>query len=326
MRFVLIDESVVDRGFWAMVEGIDLNLFKKNPLMLFMHQRANGWHGKKEQVLPIGHWKDVKLETIDGLKSITATPVFDEKDDFAMKIKDKVEGNHLRMASAGLKPITWSDDKNHLKKGQTRATLLKSEMYEASIVDIGSNRNAIRLYTDEKGTINLADENQQEAIIPTLNLNEHTDMKAIALKLGLPENATEAEVLAAIGKLINSEKEAKETAENLQSERVNELLKSEAVTDENKESIEKLAKVDYQLAQQTVKALEGKKETPDNKGEEGIRLSDAIQKRTIQKGEESKEKSWDDISDEDKVKLRNENPEEYIKLYEANYGYKPEIN
>jgi len=320
MRFVLIDETIVDRGFWVLVSGIALERFKKNPVMYWMHQRPSRWDSKDEQMLPIGRWEDIKVETINGNKSITAVPVFDEKDDFAVKIKNKVEGNFIRMASPGLVPITVSDEKRYLKPGQTRATLVKSEMIEASIVDIGSNANAVRLYADNGKVIDLSNESST-TIIPTLN--SKTDMKLLALKLGLKEDATEAEILAKISELQASEKANKELAVKLQGERIAELLKSEVITDDNRASIEKLAKTDFNLAKDTVRILEAKaKESSEEQPEETERLSAAIQRKKIP---ETKDKKWDDISEEEKLSLRENKPDEYIKLFKAEFGYEPEI-
>jgi len=320
MRFVLIDETIVDRGFWVLVSGISLERFKKNPVMYWMHQRPSRWDSKDEQMLPIGRWEDIKTETINGNKSITAEAVFDEKDEFAVKIKNKVEGNFIRMASPGLVPITVSDEEKYLKPGQTRATLVKSELVEASIVDIGSNANAVRLYANDGQIIDLSSEGSN-TIIPTLN--QKTDMKLLALKLGLKEDATETEILAKISELQASEKENSELALKLQNERVSELLKSEAVTDDNKEHIEKLAKTDFELAKKTVEVLESKFEKENESNNEDIRLSAVLKKRNIP---EKKDKKWDDYSDEEKLSIRENKPDEYVKLYKAEYGFEPKIN
>ena len=317
MRFVLIDETIVDKGFWVLILGIALERFKKNPVMYWMHQRPSRWDKKDEQMLPIGRWEDVKLETIKGIKSITATPIFDEKDPFAIKIKDKVEGNFIRMASAGLRPITISDEKKYLKAGQTRATLVKSEMIEASIVDMGSNANAVRLYSDDDKVIDLSNESDN-TIIPILN--QKTDMKLIALKLGLKEDATEAEILAKMSELQASEKTNKELAVKLQSERVAELLKSEAIPADKKETIENLAKVDFNLAKDTVKILEEKKNAGTDDTE---RLSSIIERKQVGKKEDKK---WDDYSDKELQELKSNKREDYIELYSENFGYDPIID
>ena len=146
-------------------------------------------------------------------------------------------------------------------------------------------------------------------------------MKLIALKLGLKEDATEAEILAAIDAIEKSEKEKKAIAETLQAERVSTLLKSDALTDDVKESIEKLAKSDFELAQKMVATLEKKEDAAGNKT---VRLSDILQKKNL-KGEEINKK-WADYSDQELETLREEKTDEYVKLFTTEYGYEPKLD
>lgn len=139
LTFVLSDESINDRGFRIKTSGIDLKRFKKNPVMLWMHRRDNGFD--LTQVLPIGKWENIRTE--DG--KLMADAVFDENDKFSMLIKNKVENKLIRGCSIGVNPIEFSTDENDLEKGQTRATITKCEVYEASIVDMPSNKNTVRL-------------------------------------------------------------------------------------------------------------------------------------------------------------------------------------
>jgi len=318
IRFVLIDETIVDRGWWASVSGIALTQFRKNPIMYWMHQRPSSYDGKN-QMLPIGKWEDVKVELVNGIKAITATPIFDEKDEFAVKIKSKVEGGFIKMASAGLQPITWSDDKKYLKPGQTRATLLKSEMREASIVDMGANKNAIRLY-DENGIINLSDNNETD-FIPLLNTNKKEfNMKLIALKLGLKEDATEIEILAEIENLRKSESESKDAVQKLNADKVEKLMKHKSITDENRADFQELAETNFQLAEKTLSQMEGVSKQDDGQKEE--RLSDALKNK---KGDNPKsdKKNWDDFTDEELSDLRENHQEEYIPLFEKEFGSAP---
>lgn len=319
MRFVLLDETLTDRGFWVLLDGVDLELFIKNPVMYWMHIRPSSWENKDEQWLPIGRWEDIKVELINGIKSITAEAVFDEKDEFAMKIKDKVDGNFIRMASAGLWPLTISDEAKYLKSGQTRSTLVACEMKEASIVDIGANRNAVRLYDEARNLINLSSGSGNE-VIPLLNLKLEINMKSIALKLGIGENATENEILHAIGELLSLRDSQNVKIEQLEGEKVAILLKSPAVTDENKAAIEKLAKTDFELATQTVKALEAGKEKPKPE-----RISDFMKKTANLGTAGTGEKKWEDYSDEEKVLMRDEDTESYVKLYASYYGHEPKL-
>ncbi len=321
MRFVLIDETLVSYGYWVNVSGIDLTLFKKNPIMLWMHKRASRWD-TTDNVAPIGRWEDIKVEEIKGIKSITADAVFDEKDEFAIKIKNKIEGGFLKMASAGLKVKTWSEDKKYLKPGQTRSTVVKSELYEASIVDIGANKNAIALYDDE-GIVNLSDNNDTN-FIPLLNSNKSKfNMKVIALKLGLNEDATEVEVLAEIDKLRNSESKSKEIVKKLNADRVEKLMEHKSITDENKEQFKELAETNFGLAEKTLSIM-GSKEQKEKSKQDTERLSDVIKKTNSSKTVDEA-KTWEDFSDKELAELRDNKREDYIALYEDEFGSAPVI-
>ena len=151
--FILSEESINDRGYRILTSGINLERFKKNPVMLWMHRRDDGWD--LTQVLPIGIWENIRKE--DG--KLMADPKFDENDKFAMMIKSKVENDLIRGCSAGINPIEFSSDPKDLEKGQTRATITKCEIYEASIVDMPSNKNTVRLFSS-------ADDNNE---VPLLN-------------------------------------------------------------------------------------------------------------------------------------------------------------
>ena len=113
--------------------------------MLWMHRRDTGWDFS--QVLPIGIWENIRVE--DG--KLLADTKFDDSDKFSQLIKAKVEGGLIRACSIGINPTEFSNDPKHLVPGQTRASVTKSELYEASLVDIPSNKNTVRLFstTDE---------------------------------------------------------------------------------------------------------------------------------------------------------------------------------
>ena len=144
--FILSDESINDRGYRILTGGINLERFKKNPVMLWMHRRDNGWD--LTQVVPIGIWENIRKE--DG--KLLADPKFDENDKFAQLIKSKVDNDFIRACSAGINPVEFSSDPKDLEKGQTRATITKCELYEASIVDMPSNKNTVRLFSASNET------------------------------------------------------------------------------------------------------------------------------------------------------------------------------
>ena len=316
MRFVLIDETLVSHGFWVKISGIDLKQFKRNPIMYWMHQRPSSYDGEK-QTLPIGKWADIKKEEINGIEAITAEAVFDEKDEFAVKIKNKVEGGFINMASAGLMPITWSEEKELLKPGQTRQTLLKSEMQEASIVDRGANKNAVRLYNPD-GTINLNINNAD--FIPEIPTNKSEKMKQIAILLGLFANAEESEILSAIEKM-KTDLNNKETAlQNIQKARVEKLMEHESITPENKEHFEELAKVNFGLAEKTLEIMRTKE--PKAKP---VRLSEMLNGKSTQP-KADKEKSWRDYSEKELAEMREAHRDVYCELFNTEFGYFPTLD
>lgn len=135
------------------------------------------------------------------------------------------------MASAGLDPVEWSDAIELKLPGQKRLTLTKSRMFEISLVDIGSDDGALALWKDGKLiTLSAGGDNKE---IPNFNKNEKTeDMKAIALKLGLPETACEQDILTKISVCLALQSENQTLKEEL------EQIKLSAITDAVKEAVD----------------------------------------------------------------------------------------
>lgn len=167
--------------------------------MLWNHFRT--WSGKTDEVLPIGRWDNIRKED----NKLMADAVFDVKDEFAQKIKSKVEQGIINMASIGINIIVTSEDKSVLLPGQTRPTVLKSLIREASVCDIASNRNALRLYDDDGSEINFSD-NSNNHLLPLLTTQDKqkqndTNMnlsEQLASVLGLKETPTETLLLSHI--------------------------------------------------------------------------------------------------------------------------------
>lgn len=191
-RFVITDSSLNEYGFRILTSGVDLTQFKKNPIMLWMHMRA--WRGTKDEVLPLGTFTDIE---VDGDK-IIGTPVFDDNDEFAMSIYNKVESGILKMCSGGFKVTTWSDEAEHVLQGQQRASGIKSILKEVSICDLGANNNALTLYDTNDEVINLS-QNTGLDFIPLINQksNEMVELKDVAVELNINEH-TPAAVMQAV--------------------------------------------------------------------------------------------------------------------------------
>jgi uncharacterized protein YuzE len=207
-RFVVSTELKNQEGFKVRTAGIQLADYTVNPLMLWMHKRPTG--ESQEEILPIGYFVDLALE--DG--KLMGTPVFDDTDKFAMKIYKKVENGTIKMASAGLAPLSWTEDSEGV-------WLETSNLKEISLVDIGSNAEAIAiaLYDKSDTLITLSLQTIQE------NLKSE-NMKIIQLKapellvkLNLAENATNDQVGTAIDTLITLAATNKTTIDTLKSEK-----------------------------------------------------------------------------------------------------------
>lgn len=143
-RVVINSERLNNYGFGVTTSGIDLTAFASNPLMLWMHKRNEG---RKDDVLPLGYIEDVRLEQDAELGEVlTGLPVFDDTDDFALSIFNKYENGTIKMASAGLIPLEWTE-----QNGVRR--LSKSILQEVSIVDIGANPDALQVALYDPATM-----------------------------------------------------------------------------------------------------------------------------------------------------------------------------
>ena len=325
--FVLSDESVNSYGFRVLTDGIDLKNFKRNPIMLWNHTR--GWNDSKDVVLPIGKWKNIRVEN----KQLIADAEFDMEDKFAAEIARKVEKGIINMVSIGIVSNEESDLSEHIIQGQTRKTITKCTLREVSIVDIGSNANAVVLF-DENGNVELSAAGEcSVGFINNKNKNQKIkEMKKIALSLGLAENASEQDITSKIEEL-KSDGKAKEQAETIEklTARVAELEneKKEA----NEKAIETL--VDNAVSEKKITADKkshfvalGNKigveelKTTLSCMSAGLKPNDIITGGANQKPS----KKYSEMSEQELLSLRNNDMKTYEALYEAEFGFKPEIN
>jgi HK97 family phage prohead protease len=244
-KFILSDESVNVYGFRVLTSGINIEDFKKNPVMFFNHQSMS---------LPIGKWNNIQIEN----GQLTAEPEFDTDDELAQKIAGKVNKGMLNAASIGFDVYAISDSPKDLVPGQSRPTVTKSRVFEASIAGIPGNSNALKLSFQSgltlSGTISSEVLN---AHLPQITIKE--DMKKIALCLGLPEDATEDQILLKL----NNDKAATLSKEGNTETGIKALVALAEPKGFKKEHIEKLAKSDFEStlsmvldAQVTVVTLE----------------------------------------------------------------------
>lgn len=230
--FVLHDESLNTYGFYLRTSGGDLTEFRRNPVMFYDHRTYN---------TPIGRWENIRVE---GTK-ILADAVFDEADPEAKKIADKVERGFIRMASIG----TWPPEETSslpedMIPGQTRPTVTRWTLREASIVAIGANHNALAFFdrttgarielTDEEACIRLMDSATSKLTNPT---NNDIDMSKINQLLGLKDEAGSTEQTEAIEAIQAQLQEHQATIKQLEEDKAA-LLEAQAKAEQERREAE----------------------------------------------------------------------------------------
>ena len=182
MRFIISDESVNRYGYRILSRGMSTASFEKNPVVFYNHGTFS---------LPIGKGKNLQHE-VDG--TITLDIDFDMEDEQAVAVQKKAERGFLNACSVGIDVLETSTDATLVLTGQTRPTVTRSELLELSICGIPGNRNALRLNGVHTEDI--------EHILPRINhTKEELNMKRVFEQLGLPETATEADILAQLAAL-----------------------------------------------------------------------------------------------------------------------------
>lgn len=173
-RFILSDESLNTYGFRVLTDGIDLTDFERNPLMFFDHNTYG---------LPIGKWADIEKK--DG--QLTATAVFDEKDEMGKKVADKVAQGFLNAVSIGFDIAETSTESTFVLQGQTRPTITKAKLNEVSIVNFPANRNAYRLSSGTKTIVLSASQEELSGLLPLMrqsNSNNLATIEELVIELG----------------------------------------------------------------------------------------------------------------------------------------------
>lgn len=304
-RVRITNDSLNSYGSRVLTAGMSVEQYCRNPVLLYMHQRGN----------VIGFVKDLKIENGE----VTGELVFDEATELSKRCKKQFEFGSLRMVSAGIDILEWSDQPEHLVQGQTSPTITKSKLYEVSLVDVGSNDDAIVLMKDGK-QITLGKDG--DCPLPLINNNQKNkkemELKIFALQLGLPETATEAEVTQKLNEL----KLAKEENDTLKN--ANEQLTLAHITglvdkaisekrlgeDKKAQFIELGKKVGSEELKNVLEAMQPQ-----------VKLS-AVLKTTNGRvaAQPATYAKLSEVPADALIEMREQNPEEYKRLYKAEYG------
>ncbi len=309
-RIRITNDSLNSYGTRVLTSGMNVEQYQRNPVLLYMHERGN----------VIGYVKDIAVE--DG--EVTGELMFDEASELSVRCKKQYEFGSLKMVSAGLDILETSEDPKLLVQGQTCPTITRSKLFEVSLVDIGANDDAIVLQKDGK-KITLG--RDSECPLPMLNNNnqkqKQMEQKQFALQLGLPETATEAEITARLGEL----KAAKEENEELRQEKesltlagitaaVDKAVGEKRISAEKRDEFIALGKeIGLEKLERIVAAMSPQVKLSAVVGHQGGAA-------TQQSGTYKK---LSEVPSDKLLKIREEQPEEYERLYKAEYGMDCEL-
>lgn len=324
--FVLHDDSVNTRGFRLLTSGGNLEEFRRNPVMFYRHN---------DYELPIGRWENIRVED----SKILADAVFDEEDEQAMKIKGKVDRDFIRMASIGTwAPEEVSEDPSMRLPGQTGVTITKWTLREASIVAIGANHNALRMYDRETGRqIDLSNKAAVIQLMDNIFIKHISNMENLKTILNLADNASDSDVEAAVQSLqqeretlqqrndaLEQETKAyKDAADAQEAQRLQDQqdeaarLVDAAVRDgrlnaNGKDAFLALFDADFEKAKATLEAIPKVKSVVSQIAQPSAELADF------------EGKTWDQLDRAGLLPpLKDKAPELYAQKFEETFGKKP---
>ncbi|WP_338813646.1 HK97 family phage prohead protease [Bernardetia sp. Wsw4-3y2] len=320
-KLILSDESINSYGYRVLTKGIDLTAYKKNPIVLYNHNRYQGLVGKGIDVAIVGNQlvaKDIE---------------FYEGNNYAADIKRKFDEGFLNAFSIGIQILETSDDPKDLAKGQRYATVTKCKLVEFSIVEMPSNSNAVRLYDENMQELSMSDLTILSNPLDTVDLalpkvEEQTknliSMEKLLQKLGLASNATETQAIEAFDKLQN---ELTQKLSATTQKVIEKYVKFDS--EEKKKAFATLAAIDFDsalslLGDTTSEKTEGKKEESKKTEIPTLSLLDAIkQLQTGNTQEKTALLSWDDYQTNDPKglqELQANDFEKFSKLYEGKFG------
>lgn len=313
-RVRISNSSLNSYGTCVLTAGMNVEQYQRNPVLLYMHERGN----------VIGYVKDLKIDGDD----VTGELMFDEATELSRQCKKQYEFGSLKMVSVGIDILEMSEDPENLVQGQTSPTITVSKLFEVSLVDIGANDDAIVMKRDGvQIKLGKDSENCLPIIIINNKKNKKTmDQKTIALQLGLPETATEAEITEKLGTLKAAEGEVSELQKEKEAltltaitQTVETAIEEKRIGEDRKEQFIKLGKsVGVEELKKTFEAMSPQMKLSQVLGHQG----------GLSRGGEGGKAAYNKLSEvpeEELESLRDNNPETYKKLYKAEYGIDCEL-
>ena len=310
-RVRISNDSLNSYGTRVLTSGMNVEQYCRNPVLLYQHERGN----------VIGYVKDLKVENGE----VTGELMFDEASELSKRCKKQYEFGSLRMVSVGIDILEMSDEECNLVQGQTSPTITKSKLFEVSLVDIGANDDAIVLQKDGK-RITLGKDGG--CPLPGLNNNkpnhqQQMEQKKLALQLGLPETADEATIESAIEQL----KTAKAENDTLKKDKETLILagitkavetaitEKRIAADKKEQFVELGKKVGIEELQNVFAAMSPQVKLSQTLGHQGGAPT----------GIPAAYNKLSEVPSDKVLELREKQPDEYKRLYKAEYGMECEI-
>lgn len=332
----LSDETLNDWGFIVLTAGISLERFLKQPVLLAEHNRS------LESVLGLV----VNLRVEDS--KLIGELQFDTERERPAEIAGMWERGVLNSVSIGFS----FNAQDVIQNPDGTFVITKCELYELSIVTIGSNKNAVRLYSND--TEKLIEGNELQATLSSLfNQSLHVEkheittnqmakitLSAIALAstLGLKTVEVEQSELETKITELNTAKLQAEADAKKYKERIEAIETAELTTKKNKADafVTKLVS-DGKLKASDTTEIERFRKLATDDYDFAVSLSDKMAGKSNlnsridnQNGHDLKEENetFDYLQKKDAAKLasiRENEPERYAKLaadYKAGVRYK----
>ncbi|MFC5408014.1 hypothetical protein ACFPMF_01745 [Larkinella bovis] len=313
--FRVSDQTITCFNVRILSSGLKIDAFLANPVMLYMHVRGR----------VIGKWNNLRLENNEWL----AESEFDTEIELGAEIGGQVDRGFLNAASivAEVHEVVWNED---LKCYDATSSTLQ----EISIVDVGGNRNALKL-CDSRGEVLTEDQakgyllqlsNQSK---PFTKPQEQMDYKAIALACGLAETATQEQIVAEVIKLKapvtpadgTNYKEKYEALVKKQKDEqdtkaiklVDAAIAEKRISADQKDTYIKLFATDFSLAETVLNSMKAPVDL--------VALAAAGGQPPLTLTDEEAAKKYDELDRNGKlVKLMADNRPEFDRIYNAKWG------
>lgn len=281
-------------GFAIDLDGIDLERFKKNPVMLWGHDRDK----------VIGRWTNLRIEN----GSLLADADFDTDDTVGKEVARKVGKGYLKGCSVGI----------YIKEMMGKdgiAIAAKSELLEASVVSVPSDSDAVMLYdANNKPTTLEAVKLSINQINKTMKENQieltTATLQALSLESGATAQAVELAVADKNKRIAELEAKVAEYEKARITELVDKAIADKKIGADEKDTYVSLATKDFEGVSKILSKMKG--------------VAPVSTELNVQGSASKYEgKTWDELDHAGLLaSLKAEAPEKYEEMYKQKFNLK----